>query len=98
MAGGAIAYGLGLLRGTFVSANEAEQALGLPVIARLANTQGVITRASQLIEVLMLLGAIGGIFAAAYVISATSGWAAPIRDQIYQLFQVGIGRALGLGS
>lgn len=98
LAGGAIAYGLGLLRGTFVSANEAEQALGLPVIARLANTQGVITRASQLIEVLMLLGAIGGIFAAAYVISATSGWAAPIRDQIYQLFQVGIGRALGLGS
>ncbi|NJO35618.1 MAG: hypothetical protein HC869_23630, partial [Rhodospirillales bacterium] len=39
--GGALAYGLGLLRGAFVSAAEAEQALGLPVIATLTDQRGV---------------------------------------------------------
>jgi len=94
--GGAMAYGLGLMRGAFVSAAEAEQTLGLPVIATLADQRGIVSRVSGAVDTMMLAGSIVGIFFAAYVISATAGWFAPLRDEIYRLFGVDLGQLGGL--
>jgi len=94
--GGAMAYGLGLMRGAFVSAGEAEQTLGLPVIATLADQRGIVSRVSGAVDTMMLAGSIVGIFFAAYVISATAGWFAPLRDEIYRLFGVDLGQLGGL--
>jgi uncharacterized protein involved in exopolysaccharide biosynthesis len=94
--GGALAYGLGLMRGAFVSAAEAEQTLGLPVIATLADQRGIVSRVSGAVDTMMLAGSIVGIFFAAYVISATAGWFAPLRDEIYRLFGVDLGQLGGL--
>jgi uncharacterized protein involved in exopolysaccharide biosynthesis len=94
--GGALAYGLGLMRGAFVSAAEAEQTLGLPVIATLADQRGIVSRVSGAVDMMMLAGSIVGIFFAAYVISATAGWFAPLRDEIYRLFGVDLGQLGGL--
>jgi hypothetical protein len=44
----------------------------------------------------MLAGSIVGIFFAAYVISATAGWFAPLRDEVYRLFGVDLGQLGGL--
>lgn len=96
VAGGALAYGLGLMRGAFVSAAEAEQTLGLPVIATLADQRGIVSRVSGAVDTMMLAGSIVGIFFAAYVISATAGWFAPLRDEIYRLFGVDLGQLGGL--
>lgn len=94
--GSALAYGLGLMRGAFVSAAEAEQTLGLPVIATLADQRGIVSRVSGAVDTMMLAGSIVGIFFAAYVISATAGWFAPLRDEIYRLFGVDVGQLGGL--
>lgn len=94
--GSALAYGLGLMRGAFVSAAEAEQTLGLPVIATLADQRGIVSRVSGAVDTMMLAGSIVGIFFAAYVISATAGWFAPLRDEIYRLFGVDLGQLGGL--
>lgn len=89
--GGGLAYALGLLRGTFVSASEAESVLGLPVIAQLTNRQGVLTRMSQSADAFALLTAVVGLFVAAYVWSAATQWMSPVRGEIYRLFDSGIG-------
>lgn len=94
--GGALAYGLGLMRGAFVSAAEAEQTLGLPVIATLADQRGIVSRVSGAVDMMMLGGAILGIFVAAYVISATAGWFGPLRDEVYRLFGVDLSQLGGL--
>jgi uncharacterized protein involved in exopolysaccharide biosynthesis len=89
--GAALAYALGLVRGTFVSAAEAERMLGLPVIARLSNSGGVLGRISQSAEVLTLLGIIAGMFVAAFVISAAADMLGPVRTEINRLFEAGVG-------
>lgn len=89
--GGGLAYALGLLRGTFVSAAEAESVLGLPVIAQLTNRQGVLSRMSQSADAFALLTAVVGLFVAAYVWSAATQWMSPIRGEIYRLFDSGVG-------
>jgi hypothetical protein len=94
--GGALAYGLGLVRGAFVSAGEAEQALGLPVIATLTDQRGLVSRVSGAVDTMMWLGAALGIFAAAYVLSATGGWIAPIREGIIRFFEANIAGLVGL--
>jgi hypothetical protein len=91
-AGGALAYALGLLRGTFVSAAEAEAALGLPVIARLTNRHGMFSRVSQSADALILLGGIVAIFVAAYVLSNATGLLVPIRAEIYHLLETDFGQ------
>jgi hypothetical protein len=93
-AGGALAYALGLLRGTFVSAAEAEAALGLPVIARLTNRHGVFSRVSQSADALILLGGVAAIFIAAYVLSSATGLLVPIRAEIYHLLETDFGQLL----
>lgn len=94
--GGALAYGLGLMRGAFVSAGEAEQTLGLPVIATLTDQRGIVSRVSGAVDMMMLAGAVSGIFIAAFVISATAGWFAPLRDEVYRLFGVDLSQLGGL--
>jgi uncharacterized protein involved in exopolysaccharide biosynthesis len=89
--GGGLAYALGLVRGTFVSASEAESVLGLPVIAQLTNRQGVLSRMSQSADAFALLTAIVGLFVAAYVWSAATQWMSPVRGEIYRLFDSGVG-------
>ncbi len=93
-AGGALAYALGLLRGTFVSAAEAEAALGLPVIARLTNRHGMFSRVSQSADALILLGGVVAIFIAAYVLSSATGLLVPIRAEIYHLLETDFGHLL----
>jgi len=95
VAGGALAYALGLLRGTFVSAAEAEAALGLPVIARLSDRHGMFSRVGQSADALMLLGAVGALFVGAYVLSAATELMSPVRTEIYHFFEGGIGATLG---
>ncbi|MCE9523513.1 MAG: hypothetical protein K8S25_13905 [Alphaproteobacteria bacterium] len=90
-AGAGLAYALGLLRGTFVSAAEAESALGLPVIARLTDRHGVLSRVSQSADAMVLLAGVGGIFVAAYVLSAATEVLSPLRTEIYHLMESGIG-------
>jgi hypothetical protein len=94
--GSALAYALGLLRGTFVSAAEAEATLGVPVIARLSSRRGVLTQVSQSADALMLVGAVAGLFAAAFVLSAATQLMSPIRTEIYRLFDGALGSILGL--
>jgi len=92
--GTALAYALGLMRGTFVSAAEAERILGLPVIARVSNTGGVLGSISQSAEVLTLAAGVAGIFVGAYVISAATELLGPIRAEIYRLLETDIGALL----
>lgn len=94
-AGAALAYGLGLLRGTFVTAAEAEQALGLPVIARLTNTQGVLSRVSSSADALLLMAGTAGIFFAAFVLSSSTGIFAPFRTEIYRFIETNISPLVG---
>jgi uncharacterized protein involved in exopolysaccharide biosynthesis len=93
-AGGGLAYALGLLRGTFVSAAEAEAALGLPVIARLTDRHGVLSRVSQSADALVLLGGVVALFVAAYVLSAATELLTPLRTEIYHLLESATGKVL----
>lgn len=93
-AGAGLAYALGLLRGTFVSAAEAEEALGLPVIARLTDRHGVLSRVGASADTLVLLGAIAALFVGAYVLSATTELLTPLRTEIYRLIEVTLGQLL----
>ncbi len=93
--GGGLAYALGLLRGTFVSAAEAEAALGLPVIARLTNRRGVFSRVSQSADAMILTAGVAGIFLAAYVLSAATDLLAPLRTEIYRLIETDITPLIG---
>ncbi len=93
-AGAGLAYALGLLRGTFVSASEAEEALGLPVIARLTDRHGVLSRVSASADTMVLLGAVAALFVGAYVLSATTELLTPVRTEIYRLIEVTIGQLL----
>ena len=93
--GAGMAYGLGLVRGTFVTAAEAELALGLPVIARLTNTQGVLSRVSATADAVTLLAATLGIFVAAYVLSSATGFLSPFRTEIYRLIETNISPLIG---
>lgn len=92
--GGALAYAIGLLRGTFVSAAEAEAALGLPVIARLTDRHGVFSRVGASADSLVLLGAVVGLFLAAYILSAATELMSPVRTEIYRFFEGGLGAML----
>jgi polysaccharide chain length determinant protein (PEP-CTERM system associated) len=89
--GAGLAYALGLLRGTFVSAAEAEAALGLPVIARLENRHGMLSSVSKSADAMALLAGVGGIFIGAYILSAATDLLSPLRTEIYRLFEGGIG-------
>lgn len=93
-AGAGLAYALGLLRGTFVSATEAEEALGLPVIARLTDRHGVLSRVGASADTLVLLGAIAALFVGAYVLSAATELLTPVRTEIYRLIEVTLGQLL----
>lgn len=93
-AGAGLAYALGLLRGTFVSAAEAEAALGLPVIARLSDRQGVLSRVSRSADALVLLGGIAALFIAAYILSAATELLTPLRTEIYHLIETATGKVL----
>jgi uncharacterized protein involved in exopolysaccharide biosynthesis len=94
-AGAGLAYALGLLRGTFVSAAEAESALGLPVIARLSNRHGVFSRVSKSADAMALISGIAAIFIAAYILSAATELLSPFRTEIYHFFEGGIGATIG---
>lgn len=91
VAGAGIAYALGLLRGTFVSAAEAEHTLGLPVIARLTNRQSVMSRVSQSADTMMLLGCIAALFVATFILSAATDLLTPLRTEIYRLLETTFG-------
>ena len=93
-AGAGLAYALGLLRGTFVSASEAEEALGLPVIARLTDRHGVLSRVGASADTMVLFGAIAALFVGAYVLSAATELLTPVRTEIYRLIEVTIGQLL----
>lgn len=93
-AGAGLAYALGLLRGTFVSATEAEEALGLPVIARLTDRHGVLSHVGASADTLVLLGAIAALFVGAYVLSATTELLTPLRTEVYRLIEVTLGQLL----
>ena len=90
--GAGLAYALGLLRGTFVSAAEAESALGLPVIARLTNRHGVLSRAGQSADTLMLLAGVVGLVVAAYVLAQATELLSPLRTEIYGLLEASLGK------
>lgn len=94
-AGGALAYALGMLRGTFVTASEAELALGLPVIARLTNRQGLLSRVSASADALTLAAGTAGIFVAAYILSSTTSVLAPMRTEIYRFIETNISPLIG---
>jgi hypothetical protein len=93
--GGGLAYALGLLRGTFVSAAEAEAALGLPVIARLSNRHGVFSRVSQSADAMALLAGVAGLFLAAYVLSAATDLLTPVRTEIYRFLDANVAPLIG---
>jgi len=87
-AGAALAYALGLIRGTFVSATEAESVLGLPVIAQLTNRKGVLMQVSRSFDAMMLLAGVAGVFIAAYVLSSLSSqFLSPVRTEIYRFLE-----------
>jgi hypothetical protein len=87
-AGAALSYALGLIRGTFVSASEAESVLGLPVIAQLTNRKGVLMQVSRSFDAMMLLAGVGGVFIAAYVLSSLSSeFLSPVRTEIYRFLE-----------
>lgn len=94
-AGAGFAYSIGLLRGTFVSAAEAERALGLPVIAQLTGSKGILSRVSKVADGVVLLGIIGAIFLAALVLSAADGLLVPMRAAIYEFLESGAGQVIG---
>jgi uncharacterized protein involved in exopolysaccharide biosynthesis len=94
-AGAALAYALGMLRGTFVTASEAELALGLPVIARLTNRQGLLSRVSASADALTLAAGTVGIFVAAYILSSTTSVLAPVRTEIYRFIETNISPLIG---
>lgn len=91
-AGAGLAYALGLLRGTFVSAAEAEEVLGLPVIARLSDRHGVLSRVSQSADTMVLVAGVVGLVVAAYVLSAATDLLTPLRTEIYRLIETAMGR------
>jgi uncharacterized protein involved in exopolysaccharide biosynthesis len=93
-AGAGLAYALGLLRGTFVSAAEAEEALGLPVIARLTDRHGVLSRVGASADTMVLLGAIMALFVGTYALSAATELLTPLRTEIYRLIEVTLGQLL----
>ena len=93
--GATLAYGVGMMRGTFVTPAEAEQVLGLPVIARLSNTHGVLSRVSASADALILLAGTAGIFVAAYALSSTTGLLSPFRTQIYRFIETNISPLMG---
>jgi uncharacterized protein involved in exopolysaccharide biosynthesis len=93
--GGGLAYALGLLRGTFVSAAEAEAALGLPVIARLTSRHGVLSRFSQSADAMVLLASVVGLFVAAYVLSAATDLLTPLRTEIYHFLDANVAPLVG---
>lgn len=90
--GAGFAYSIGLMKGTFVSAAEAEQALGLPVIAQITNSQGVLTRVSRYADAAVLSAGVAAIFIAALILSATAGFLVPLRSAIYGFLEGDLGQ------